>query len=111
MYALARPLKHCSLLPHHHPSFPTREEERGGTEGENQVGTAGDWGDTPHCDVMHVLRGLPYMTSAQRGRGVEKYLKLADKQYIKFEQKGWGSKNPKLLRTSYMEAPLRHFHI
>ena len=69
--------------------LPSQPEKRRG-ERENQVGTAGDWGDTPHCDVMHVLRGLPYMTSAQRGRGVEKYLKLADKQYIKFGQKGWG---------------------
>ena len=34
-------------------------------------------------------RGLPYMTSAQRGEGgVRKYPKFADKQYIKFGQGG-----------------------
>ena len=36
------------------------------------------------------LRGLPYMTSAQRGRGVKKYLKFADKQYLKYGQRGEG---------------------
>ena len=40
--------------------------------------------------------GVPYMTSAQRGRGVNKYPKFADKQYIEFAKKFW---------TSYMEAP------
>ena len=37
-------------------------------------------------------RGLPYMTSAQRGEGgVRKYPKFADKQYIKFKQGGGGA--------------------
>ena len=38
--------------------------------------------------------------------GVKKYPKFADKQYIKFGQRGEvGSKNLKIVRTSYMEAP------
>ena len=47
------------------------------------------------------VRGLPYMTSAQRGGGVKKYPKFADKQYIEFK----GGGELKILRTSYMEAP------
>ena len=53
------------------------------------------------------VRGLPYMTSEQKGGGgFKKYPKFADKQYIKFGQRGEGVfKNPNILWTSYMEAP------
>ena len=42
--------------------------------------------------VSTPLRGLPLMTSAQRGggRSNKKYPKFADKQYIKFGQKEEG---------------------
>ena len=54
------------------------------------------------------LRGFHIRRPQRRGGGgVKKYPKFADKQYIKFGQKGEGeSKDPKNLRTSYMEAPL-----
>ena len=47
----------------------------------------------------------PSMTSAQRGEG-KKISNFADKQYIEFGKRRGRSKNPKNLRTSYMEAPL-----
>ena len=45
------------------------------------------------------------MTSTLKGGGgVRKYPNFADKQYIKYGQKGGGgSKNPKIWLTSYME--------
>ena len=50
-------------------------------------------------------KGLPYMTSAEKG-GFKKFSKFANKQYILCGQRrGRGSKNPKTLWLSYMEAP------
>ena len=54
-----------------------------------------------------IIRGLPYMTSAVGGgRGVPKKQKKGTKSAELWQwQGGRGSKNPKMLRTSYMEAP------
>ena len=60
-----------------------------------------------------IIRGLPYMTSAVGGgRGVPKKQKKGTKSAELWQwQGGRGSKNPKISRTSYMEAPyrVRHF--
>ena len=49
-------------------------------------------------------RGLPYMTSALRGEGGQKIPQFCEQTVQKIRTKG-GSKNPKILRMSYMEAP------
>ena len=59
------------------------------------------------ADQERIERGLPYMMSVQKGGGEAKqYLKLADKSY-RFCGGRWaeGSKNPKIMWTSYMEVP------
>ena len=59
-----------------------------------------------------IVRGLPYMTAALRGgRGSPKSKRKEQNQliYVGVHDKGGGrgSKNPKISRTSYLEAPLR----
>ena len=57
--------------------------------------------------LLLLLRGLPYMTSAvSGGRGSPKSRQKKHNQLICDSDKGDGvKKNPKILRTSYMEAP------
>ena len=50
-----------------------------------------------------ILWGLTYVRGG-RG-GVKKCSKFADKQYRFCGQRGRGSKNPKIMWSSYMEAP------
>ena len=52
------------------------------------------------------IRGLPFMTSAPRGEGVQKSADFVDKQfYCGADKGGGGSKIPKILRTSFMYGP------
>ena len=55
------------------------------------------------------IRGFPYMTSALKGgRGPGKADKVREFRkggFVKIWTRGGRSKNPKILRTSYMEAP------
>ena len=54
------------------------------------------------------LWGLPYMTSAVGGgRGSPRSRQKEQNQLIHDSDRGEGSKNQKMLRTSYMEAPFR----
>ena len=52
------------------------------------------------------LKGSPYMMSAQKEEGVRKCSKFADKLNRFCRQRGGrGSKNNKIMWTSYMEGP------
>ena len=58
------------------------------------------------------LGGLPYMTSAMGGGGGSpKSRQKEQNQMICDNDKGEGVKNPKILRTSYMEAPCTEHNI
>ena len=45
--------------------------------------------------ALILVRGLPHMTSTQKGRGVKKYLKFADKPCINFADRGGGGQKIK----------------
>ena len=61
--------------------------------------------DAPR-ERSHFVRGLPYRTSAEKGEGVKKHSKFANKQYRFCRQRGGeGVTNTKILWTPYMEAP------
>ena len=51
------------------------------------------------------IRGLPYKTSTHRGRRSRNALNLQTNSLDFADKEGEGSKNPKMLWTSYMEAP------
>ena len=63
-------------------------------------------GERGHCwwKYLQAVKGLPYMTSAQRGG--QKIPQISGQTVHRNRTKGRRvSKNPKNLRTSYMEAP------
>ena len=67
------------------------------------------FGGRKYCSFFHsplfFLRGLPYMTSSQKGEGQKMHIQFADKQYRFCGQtRERGSKRSKIM--SYMEAPL-----
>ena len=51
------------------------------------------------------VRGLPYMTSALRGEGGQKIPQFCGPTVHQIRTKGERGGNPKILQTSYIEAP------
>ena len=56
--------------------------------------------------IVIQIRGLPYMTSAQRGEGGSKNSQFADKQSIKFGQRGRGDKKSENIEDVIHGSPL-----